>query len=59
MTKTEYTKLLAKYKNKGAQFAQLKTFYIDAYDNAKQLSEEAKTRCIQALLNYAKNYGVK
>lgn len=59
MTKTEYIKLLAKYKNKGAQFAQLKTFYINAYDHAKQLPKEAKTQCIQALLNHAKNYGVK
>lgn len=59
MTKSQYTKLLTKYKNKHGDFAKEKAFFIDAYDHAKQLPKEDQNQCIEALINYAKNYGVK
>lgn len=59
MTKDEFIKELKQFKNLNKPFAKPIGDYIYAYDNATNLSNEDKDKCIKALLNYAKNYGVK
>lgn len=59
MTKAEFIKKLNQFKNGNKPLAKPIGDYIYAYDNASNLSNDDKDKCIKALLNYAKNYGVK
>lgn len=59
MTKDEFIKELKKFKNGHEEFAKPKSAFIEAYSNASNLTNDEKDKCIKALLNYAKNYGVK
>ena len=59
MTKDEFIKELKQFKKSNELFAKPKSIFIEAYNNASNLPNEDKDKCIKALLNYAKNYGVK
>lgn len=59
MTKDEFIKELKQFINGHEPFAKPKSSFIEAYNNATNLSNDDKDKCIKALLNYAKNYGVK